>query len=120
MTVGAVNINFIEQREGDAVFGGAELLDFLIGARLLAAKLVAGKTEHSEALVFILLMERFQPVVLGSEAALRGDVHNQEDFAFIGLQGSILAINVFDGNFVERIRAGGDGLHTQQRSKQND
>jgi hypothetical protein len=45
---GDAYIDFTQHREGDAIVQLAELLDLVIGARVLAAELVAGKAEDYE------------------------------------------------------------------------
>lgn len=47
--VGPVDINLVEQIEGGLVLPSCKLLDFCVGARLLAAKLVAWEGEDLQA-----------------------------------------------------------------------
>ncbi len=86
MPLFAVHVNFVEQREGDVVFAGAELLDLFVRARFLSAELVARETEHGETLVFVFLLEGFEGLVLRRKAALGGDVDDEEHLAFVGAQ----------------------------------
>src|SRR6476469_8598588 len=53
--------DLLEERERHAVLAGAELLDLLGRAGLLAAEVVAREAEDDEALVLQLLVELLQP-----------------------------------------------------------
>ena len=79
--VGAGDGDLGEDGEGDGVVDGAEFGDFLVGAGLLLAEVVGGEAEDDEAAVFVLLVEGFEAGVLRGEAALGGDVDDEEDFA---------------------------------------
>jgi len=46
-------------------------------------ELVAREAEDDQPLVFVLLVESFQPVVLRGETALGGGVDNHEDLAAV-------------------------------------
>ena len=59
MAIRAVDVDFVEEREGDAVVVGAKLLYFFVGAGFLLAKLVAREAQNSEALAFVFLLDRF-------------------------------------------------------------
>lgn len=59
----------------------AKALNLVVGAGLLAAKLVAREAEDDEALVLVLLVELFEAGVLRGEAALGGGVDDQGGFA---------------------------------------
>ena len=52
-----VDINLRKYREGDLVIRLAELLNFLVGARLLTGKLIAGEPEYAKSLVVKLLIQ---------------------------------------------------------------
>lgn len=80
--VGTVDINLLENGEGDSVIELAEGLNLILCARLLVGKLVAGEAEDDETLVGILLVELLEALVLGGEAALGGDVDNEDYLAF--------------------------------------
>src|SRR5690606_12807250 len=67
---------------------------------LLVAELIARKAEHDEALVAMPPPERFEPLVLGSEAALRGDVHDEQHLAFVLAERSLAAVDVDRGEIV--------------------
>ncbi len=76
-----------EERECHRILGGAELRDLFIRSRLLAGEVVGGEAEDGEAAVFELLIERFERGVLRGEAALAGDVDQQQDFAGVVSEG---------------------------------
>ena len=86
MAVRAVDFELVEHRKGHVVFAGAELFDLRVRARLLAAKLVARKTEHDQSLVLVFLVERLQRGVLRSESAFRRDVDDKQHLALIRLE----------------------------------
>jgi len=90
--------------EGDGVVDGTELGDLLIGAGFLSGEVVGGKAEDDEAAIFVLLVEGFEGRVLRSEAALAGNVHDEEHFAGVVGEGGWGA-----GNGGER--DGGEGRH---------
>lgn len=50
--VGPINLQLSCQRELRTLLGG-EALDLLVGARLLSAELVAGSTQHNQALLVV-------------------------------------------------------------------
>ena len=79
--VGAGDGDLGEEGEGDGVVDGAELGDLLVGAGLLAGEVVGGEAEDDEAAIFVVLVEGFEGGVLRGEAALAGDVHDEEEFA---------------------------------------
>src|SRR5262245_44755643 len=79
----AVDVNFVEEGKGHAVFGGTEGLDFLVRAGFLAIELVAGERKNGEPLSFVLFLEVLEGLVLRGQPALGGDVDDQEDLAFI-------------------------------------
>jgi hypothetical protein len=95
-----------EEGEGDGVVGGAELGDLLIGAGLLAGEVVGGEAEDDEAAVFVLLVEGFEGGVLGGEAALGGDVHDEEGVAGVVGEGGGGAGEGGEGDVVESRHAG--------------
>ena len=113
MALWPIDINFVEQGKSDVVIFRAELFDLLVGARLLATKLIAGKAENCKAFVLVFFVDGFERFVLRCVAALGGDIHDEEHFALVGSQGGVLAINVLDRNFVERIGANSERVHNQ-------
>ena len=90
--------DFGEEWEGDGVFGGAELGDFLIVAGLLTGEVVGGDAEDDEALILVLLVEGLEGGVLGGEAAFAGDVDEQEDFAGVVGKGGGVAVDGGEGD----------------------
>ena len=50
----------------------------------------------------ILAGERFEGGVLGSEATIGGDIDDEEGFACVRFEGSGLAVDVAEGDIVER------------------
>ena len=61
-------------------------MDALVSARGLLAKLVAGEVENLETISMVLLVQGFQFVVLGCEAALGSGINNQQYFVSILFQ----------------------------------
>lgn len=61
----------------------AEFLNLFIGARLLMTELVTGEADDSESLGGVLLIERFQTIVLRSKSALGCSVGNQKNLPLI-------------------------------------
>ena len=80
----AVDVGLAEDGEADAVVELAKLLDLVVGARVLAVELVAGEAKHDE-LVRVLggdsLVEFFEALELGREAAFGGGVDNEDHLA---------------------------------------
>ena len=113
VALGAVDVDFFEHGEADAVGAGAEFHDFGGGAGFLGAELVAGEAADDEALALVLHIKGFEGFVLGGEAAVGGDVDDEDDFAGVGLEGGGLAVDGFDGDVVEGTGGVevGDGNH---------
>src|SRR5271163_8427 len=97
----ALDDDLLEQRELNAVFGLAELLDLLVGARLLAGKFVGWKAQHHQAAVAIGLIDLLKVGILWGEAAFGRDVHNQHHFTLVIAQRSVLAVDAADRNVIE-------------------
>ena len=102
--VGAGDGDLGEEGEGDGVVEGAEGGDLLIGAGLLTGEVVGREAEDEEAAIFVLLVESFEGGVLRGEAALGGDVHDEENLAGVVGEGGGSA-----GDGSERDR--GEGGH---------
>ena len=66
-----------------------------------APKSLAGKPQDDEAGVFEAAVELFERVVLRGEAALGGDVDDEEDFAAVVGEGTAFAGDAMDGDVVE-------------------
>lgn len=80
----AVDIDLAKDREGDLLVQGAKVLNLLIGAGLLAAKLVAGEADDCEVLRVLLLdllVDGLEVLVLVGEAALGSGVDDEDDLA---------------------------------------
>lgn len=81
--------------EADAIVDLAELLNGLVVAGLLAAKLVAGEAEDDKVVGVLLLdglVEGLEAGVLGREAALGGGVDDEDDLALVVGEGDFLAL----------------------------
>ncbi len=89
--VGAGDGDLGEHGEVDGEGGAAEGLDLLVGAGLLGAEVVGGEAADDEAGVFEAGVELFEGVVLRGEAALGGDVDDEEDFAAVVGEGGAFA-----------------------------
>ena len=114
MLVVSFDMDFVEEGKGDGVFRGAELFNFGIGSRFLGTEVIAGEAEDDEALVVILAGERFEGGVLGSEATIGGDIDDEESFACVRFEGGGLAVDVAEGDIVERgIFSEGDDGHKE-------
>jgi hypothetical protein len=80
--------------KADAIVDKAKVLDFVIRAGLLAAKLVAGKAENGKVLGVLVLdgfVDLLEAVVLRGEPALGGSVDNENDLALVVSQRDLLA-----------------------------
>ena len=78
VTVLAIHIDLLEERERHAVGGGTERHNFLIGTGLLGTELIARETHHREAATGVVTLQCFESGVLRREATLRSDVHYQD------------------------------------------
>ena len=97
VTTLAVNFDLLQEREADAVGGGAERLNLFGAAGLLLAELIAGNAEDRETLVGVVLLHLFESGVLGREAALRGDVDDENNLAGVFVELGWRAVEVVDG-----------------------
>src|ERR1700722_11356674 len=75
----AIDVDLGEHRKGDGIIGGAELFDLPGIARLLAAELVARKSQHRKAARAERLMQRLETLILRGESAGAGGVDDQEN-----------------------------------------
>src|SRR5690242_19081070 len=94
------------ERKLDVVLRRAELLDLFVASRLLSREVVRRKAEHGEFLVAIRLVKLLQSLVLRGQAALRGDVHDQQHFTTMLTQGGIASIDFLDRDVVKSCRHG--------------
>ena len=92
----AVDLDRLETGEVGAVGEFAEIVDRLIGAGGLLAKLVAGEIEDFKALGVLFLIEGFEFLILRSKATLGSGVYYEEHFVGILAQRYLLAFSVFD------------------------
>ena len=74
----AVDLDLVEDREGDAPRHRAVLEDLVHRTGLLAAELVAREAEHGEAAVGVGALQLLELLVLGRQPALRGDVDDEQ------------------------------------------
>jgi hypothetical protein len=77
-------INLAQNRKANPIIHHTKLLNLIITAGILAAKLIAGKSNDFKVLGvlgFELLVQFLQPFELWREAAFRRRVHDQDDFA---------------------------------------
>ena len=89
----AVDVNLLHDGEADAVVELAELLDLIVGARLLAAKLIAREAQDGKVIRVLLLeilVELLEAGVLRGEAALGGRVDDEDDLALVVGKGDLL------------------------------
>lgn len=81
-----VDVNLGHDGKGDAIIDLAELLDFVVGARLLPTELVAREAQDDKV-VRVLLAHRLpqflQAGVLGGKTALGGCVDDEDDLALV-------------------------------------
>ena len=71
-----VDVALSHQRESYTVIEAAELFNLLVATRLLVGELVTRETEDDETLIFVLLIEFLQTVVLRCESTLAGGIDN--------------------------------------------
>jgi hypothetical protein len=79
----AVDVDLAEHGKTDAVVELAELLDLVVGARVLAAELVAREAEDLKVGVrgFHVFVELFEALELWRETAFGGRVDDEDDLA---------------------------------------
>ena len=70
----AIHVDLGEQGKGDAEIVFAKSAYFRIRPWFLVAELIAGKTQHYQALLPELAVQRFEPLVLRRETAGAGRV----------------------------------------------
>ena len=96
----AIDLHLLEAGELCAEIQLAELMDGLISARGLLAKLVAGEVQDDELLRAVFLIEFLKLLILGSEATLRSRVHDKQNFVGILFQRNILSLSVLDSEII--------------------
>ncbi|MNR24292.1 hypothetical protein D3C85_1413630 [compost metagenome] len=102
MDVVALHADLGIEGKGDVVAGPAEAGDLVVSARLLAVEVVGGKGQHLETGRLMGAVEVFQAFVLRRQAALRGDVDDQQDPAGVVRQAVGLSIDAGQGNGGDR------------------
>ena len=70
--VGAVDIALGHQGKGNTVLGRGEITNFIVSPRLLSTELIAGKTDHGQAVVG--LVKGLKPGILGRSTTSTGDI----------------------------------------------
>ena len=105
-----LGVHLVEQFEVGAVGGGAEALDLVQGAGLLGAEVVAGETQHRQALGGVGLVQGLQTGVLLGEATAAGHVHDQQHLAGVVAQGFAAAVRGGDGDGADADRHGETGM----------
>jgi hypothetical protein len=60
------------------------------------AELVAGKTQHHETSIAIALIQFLKPRILRGEAALTGDIDDEQRLAGVGRQHGVSAFDGFE------------------------
>ena len=88
--------------ESHAELGGAELLNIGVAAWLLTRKVIRREAEDRKSCAAEFLLQCFETLVLGCQAALGRDIDHEQDLARVFLQRSAGAIDSFDRDFVER------------------
>src|SRR5690606_210655 len=78
MCVRAIHFQLAEQGEADAEADRAEIGDFAVTARLLGTELVAGKAQHHQPSLPVVLPETLKPFVWRREAAAAGGIGGQQ------------------------------------------
>src|SRR5437867_285852 len=101
MLLWSLDVDFVEQRKGHAVFLGAKFFDLGVAARLLRAKIIARETHDGKSFGLELLVQSFESLVLRGVSTFRRDVDNEQNFSLERLQRGRLAIDVFERNVVE-------------------
>lgn len=96
-----VDVNLVEQREGDIVVQRAEALNLLVGAWLLAQELVAGEAKNLQALILVLLIKGFKAFVLWGQTAFASHIDDEQHLAFVVGQQHIASVHVFDRDIVD-------------------
>ena len=97
--VGAVHLGLGHAGEEGLEAQRAYRVNFLVAARGLAAELVAGNVDDLEAFDSVLLVEILDFLVLGSEPAFRGGVHDEQNFAFVVGKGNIVPFLIGEYEF---------------------
>lgn len=106
MLTGTVYFDLGVHGKAHSVFERAKGFDFLIAAGFLSSELVAGKSQHDEALVLVAPIQGFEVLVLAGKSAFRGYVYNEKHFVPVSFQGIGSTVNGFEWEIVKRIGHG--------------
>ena len=69
MSIGPIHVHLGKHRKSHTIVGLTEREDFFVLPRVLAPKLIAGKSEDLQSLCMIFFIEIFQPLKLRGESA---------------------------------------------------
>ena len=101
----ALDMHLLEHREFHAIGQGAEILDFLFAARILAHEVVGRKAQHGKALFAVFGVQRLQGLELRGVTAFAGGIDHQQHLAavsgaqidlFFPGQGAVLVVQDID------------------------
>jgi hypothetical protein len=70
--------------KGDALIDIANIGNFLVIFAFLI-EIIAGKTQHHQTLVLVLMVKFFKSAKLGCKTAVAGRINNQQGFACVNL-----------------------------------
>ncbi len=107
MGVGAGDGDLLEHGEVDAVGAGAEGGDLGVRPGLLDAEVVGGEAEYDESSGFEARVKVFECGVLLGEAALCGDVYDEQDLAAVFGKGGTFAGDAMDRDVINGAGSGG-------------
>ena len=98
-------------------FSADELLDCVVAVGLFLAEVVARERENHQSLIFVLLIQRFQALVLRREDAVAGDVHDQQHLAAIGGERHRFAVDGERNVIEDRCGAQEHATHGQENDR---
>lgn len=81
MGVRAIDVNFGKHGEGHLIVGLTKSQNLFVGAWILFAELIAGKSQHLQPLRTIGPVEFFQAFEMRGESALAGRIDDEQDLA---------------------------------------
>ena len=96
----AVDLYLGELPERNVVFQLAEADDLFIGPGSLIAELVAGEVEYLEPLVLVVLIELFEPLILGREAAARSGIDDEQHLALELRKTNVIALGILNDEII--------------------
>jgi hypothetical protein len=101
MSIPTIDIQFRKKWESHSEVDLTDLLDGLVGLRLLAQELITRKAEHHEVIVRIGIPEGFEFLELWSESTLGCSVDYEEDFSSVLREGYLFMIGFLYSNVVD-------------------